>query len=121
MLACFEVLGCRMSLKVHFLHAHLDYFTQNLGNMSEKLSERIHQDIKSVETRYQGRLGVSMMTDYYWCLKRDCKSSELQEKPKEENSCLTSTSRKPDLVGTKLYSAIEQKCVLIWLITRVFE
>ena len=26
MLACFEALGCRMSLKVHFLHAHLDYF-----------------------------------------------------------------------------------------------
>ena len=34
MLACFEALGCRMSLKVHFLHAHLDYFPQNLGDMS---------------------------------------------------------------------------------------
>ena len=36
MLACFEALGCRMSLKVHFLHAHLDYFPQNLGDMSEE-------------------------------------------------------------------------------------
>ena len=35
MLACFEALGCRMSLKVHFLHAHLNYFPQNLGDMSE--------------------------------------------------------------------------------------
>ena len=26
MLACFEALGYHMSLKVHFLHVHLDYF-----------------------------------------------------------------------------------------------
>ena len=26
MLASFETLGCRMSLKVHFLLAHFDYF-----------------------------------------------------------------------------------------------
>ena len=26
-----------MSLKVHFLHAHLDYFPQNLGDMSEDM------------------------------------------------------------------------------------
>ena len=30
MLACFEALGCCMSLKVHFLHVYLDYFPQNL-------------------------------------------------------------------------------------------
>ena len=38
-LACFEALGCRMSLKVHFLHAHLDCFSQNFGDMSEKHGE----------------------------------------------------------------------------------
>ena len=27
MLVCFEALGCRMSLKFHFLHAHLDTYT----------------------------------------------------------------------------------------------
>ena len=54
MLACFEALGCFMSLKVHFLHAHLDYFSQNLGDMSEEHGERFHQDIKGMETRYQG-------------------------------------------------------------------
>ena len=26
MLACFHALGCRMSLKVLFLHTHMDYF-----------------------------------------------------------------------------------------------
>ena len=52
MLACFEALGCRMSLKVHFLHAHLDYFPQNLSVMSEEHGERFHKGIKSMETRY---------------------------------------------------------------------
>ena len=40
MLAYFEALGCRLSLKVHFLHAHLDYFQQNLGDMSKEHEEQ---------------------------------------------------------------------------------
>ena len=64
MLACFEVLGCHMSLKVYFLHTHLHYFPQNLGDMSEEHDERFHQDIKSIETRHQGQWDVSMMADY---------------------------------------------------------
>ena len=55
MLACFERLGLRMSLKVHFLHAHLHYFLQNLGDMSKEHDERFHQDIKSMEIWYEGR------------------------------------------------------------------
>ena len=52
-LACFKALGSRMSLKVHFLQAQLDYFPQNLDDMSEENSERFHQDIKSMlETQY---------------------------------------------------------------------
>ena len=66
MLACFEALGCHMSLKVHFLHVHLDYFLQNLGDMSEERGEHFHQDIKCMETRYQGRWDVSMMADNFW-------------------------------------------------------
>ena len=50
MLACFEAIGCCMSLKVHILHAHLYYFSQNLGDMSEEHGERLHQEIKSLET-----------------------------------------------------------------------
>ena len=51
MLACFQAFGFHMSLKVHFLHAHLDYFSQNLGDINEVHGERFHQDIKSMETR----------------------------------------------------------------------
>ena len=80
MLACFEALGCCMSLKVYFLHAHFDYFPQNLGDMSKEQGERFRQDIISMETRYQGRWDVSMMADYCGGLKRDCKSSEVARK-----------------------------------------
>ena len=82
MLACFEALGCRMSLKVLFLHANLDYFPQNLGDMSEEHGEHFHLDIKIFETRYQGRWDVSMMVDYCWCLKRNCESRKVARKAK---------------------------------------
>ncbi|GBP11748.1 hypothetical protein EVAR_77853_1 [Eumeta japonica] len=36
MLHNFKVMGCRMSLKVHMLHAHLDKFKDNLGAYSEE-------------------------------------------------------------------------------------
>lgn len=57
-------------LKLHSLHAHLD-FRDNLGDLSEKHDGRFHQDIKEMETRYQGRWDVTMMADYCWMLKRD--------------------------------------------------
>ncbi|GFX46376.1 uncharacterized protein TNCV_238381 [Trichonephila clavipes] len=60
-----------MSVKVHFLHSHLDYFPENLGAVSEEQGERFHQDIKEMERRYQGRWNVSMMADYCWMLKRE--------------------------------------------------
>jgi hypothetical protein len=60
-----------MCLKVYFLNAHVDYFSENLGAVSEEQGERFHQDIKEMETRFQGRWNVSMMRDYCWLLHRD--------------------------------------------------
>ena len=57
-----------MSLKLHFLCSHLDFFQDNLGDFSEKHGERFHQDIKPMERRYQGRWDSAMMGDYLWCL-----------------------------------------------------
>ena len=71
MLKNFMKLGCNMSIKVHFLHSHLDYFPENLGAVSEEQGERFHQDIKEMERRYQGRWNVNMIADYCWTLKRD--------------------------------------------------
>jgi hypothetical protein len=41
-----RVLGSNMSLKLHFLHSHLDYFQENIGFLSEEQGERFHQDLK---------------------------------------------------------------------------
>jgi hypothetical protein len=49
LLSDFQQLGCNMSLKVHFLHSHLNYFPQNLGDFSEEQGERFHQEIKKME------------------------------------------------------------------------
>jgi hypothetical protein len=76
MLDKFKLLGCNMSLKLHFLGSHLDYFPPNLVAISEEQGERFHQDLKDVERRYQGRWDVNMMADYCWSIARDDPSRE---------------------------------------------
>ncbi|GBP23660.1 hypothetical protein EVAR_80277_1 [Eumeta japonica] len=63
MLHNFKVMGCRMSLKVHMLHAHLDKFKDNLGAYSEEQGERFHQDVMNFEKRYQGQYNENMMAN----------------------------------------------------------
>ena len=60
-----------MSLKLHFLDSHLDFFRDNLGDVSDEHGERFHQDIQVMEKRYQGRLDEFMMVDYIWSLVRE--------------------------------------------------
>jgi hypothetical protein len=48
MLENYKVLGCKMSLKLHFLFSHFDQFPENLGAVSEEKGERFHQDIKEM-------------------------------------------------------------------------
>jgi hypothetical protein len=71
MMTKFKDLGYSMSLKVHFLASHPDYFPEILGAGSEEQGERFHQDIKEMERRYQGRWNVNMMADCCWTLRRD--------------------------------------------------
>ncbi|GBN71088.1 hypothetical protein AVEN_129436-1 [Araneus ventricosus] len=70
MIKNFKILGCSMSLKVHFLDSHLYYFPKNLGEVSEEQGERFHEDIKEMKRRYQGKWNVSMIADYCWMLQR---------------------------------------------------
>ncbi|GBO04199.1 hypothetical protein AVEN_116158-1 [Araneus ventricosus] len=71
MIKNFKILGCSMSLKVHFLDSHLDYFPEKLGAVSEEQGKRFHQDIKKMERLYQGKWNVSMIADYCWIPQRD--------------------------------------------------
>ena len=51
-----------MSLKIHYLHSHLDFFRPNLADLNEEHGERFHQDIQVME-KYQGRWDEAMMGD----------------------------------------------------------
>ncbi|KYN18238.1 hypothetical protein ALC57_09485 [Trachymyrmex cornetzi] len=75
MISDFQKLKCNMNLKLHFLDSHLDTFPENLGDFSEEQGELFHQDIKVMETRYQGRWDVNMMADFCWTLKRESTES----------------------------------------------
>ena len=59
-----------MSLKLHFLHSHLEFFPDNLGAVNDKHSERFYQDIAVVETRYKGKSSANMMGDCCWFLQK---------------------------------------------------
>ena len=48
MLGNFMILGMNMSIKVHFLHSHLDQFPKNLGDVSDEQGEGFRQDIKTM-------------------------------------------------------------------------
>ncbi|XP_066448063.1 uncharacterized protein [Eleutherodactylus coqui] len=71
MLLTFRDIGCNMSVKIHFLNSHLK-FLENLGAVSAEQGERFHQDLKTMEKRYQERWDRDMMADYCWSIKRDC-------------------------------------------------
>ena len=71
MLDGYQRLGAYMSIKVDFLHNHLNRFPANCGDVSNKQGERFHQDIKEMETRYQGKWDTRMMADDCWSIKCD--------------------------------------------------
>jgi hypothetical protein len=43
-----------MSLNIHFLHSHLNFFPQNFGAVSDEQEKRFHQDILMMEKRTKG-------------------------------------------------------------------
>ena len=64
-------MGCNMSLKVHVLHTHLDYFWEIVVDVSDKHGERFHQDFLVMEQRFKGKWNLGMFIDYYWCIKKE--------------------------------------------------
>jgi len=72
----YEQLGCNMSLKMHFLFSHLDFFPLNCGAVSDEHGERIHQD------RYKGKWSTSMLGDYCWMMKRNAPETKYHRQAK---------------------------------------
>ena len=49
MFKCFHVMKCNTSLKLYFLDSHLDFFPQNLGEVSDEHGETFNQDISIMD------------------------------------------------------------------------
>ena len=58
-----------MSLKIHFLESHLDFFPENLGEVSDVHGEKFHKDILAMEKRYRGKWILIILADYCWTVK----------------------------------------------------
>ena len=70
MLNSYGDIGTNMSIKIHFLHSHLDRFPGNCGAYSDEQGKHFHQDIMVID-RYQGLWNQRMIADDYWNVKRD--------------------------------------------------
>ncbi|GBN74411.1 Nose resistant to fluoxetine protein 6, partial [Araneus ventricosus] len=64
-------MGCNMSLKIHFLHSHLEFYPENLGSVSDEHGEQFHQAISNMGARSQGKWNPKMLADYFWTFKMD--------------------------------------------------
>lgn len=80
LLSAYKEMGCNMSLKIYFLDARLDFFPENLGAVSDEHGERFHQDVATMEKRYQGKWSPSLLADYCWTLLRDDAGTEYRRK-----------------------------------------
>lgn len=80
LLNAYKEMGCNMSLKIHFLDSHLDFFPENMGAISDEHGERFHQDISDMEKRYQGKWSPNMLADYCWTLVRDAPEIKYRRK-----------------------------------------
>jgi hypothetical protein len=45
--------GMQYESEIHFLGSRLDFFPENLAEVSDEHGERFHQDIMAMEKRYQ--------------------------------------------------------------------
>lgn len=76
LMTSFETIGVHMSLKIHFLNSHLDFFEKQLATESDEHGERFHQDIIEMEKRYRGKKLDHMLADFcWWTCQPDCSDS----------------------------------------------
>ena len=64
----YNVLCCK---KVHFSESHLNFFYENLEDVSDEHGERFHQGVAILEKRFKGKCSVEIIADYCCFIKRD--------------------------------------------------
>lgn len=66
MLNAFSKINVNVSLKIHFMHHHLDYFGNQLASESDEHGERFHQIAMPMEIRYRGKKLDALLADICW-------------------------------------------------------
>ena len=61
LLTSYKAMGCNMRLKIHFLESHLDFFPENLGEVSDEHGESFRHDSMAVEKQYEDKGTSSML------------------------------------------------------------
>jgi hypothetical protein len=75
-----------MSLKIHFLHSHLEFFPPKLSAVNGEYEESFRQDISTMEKRYAGQSSQNILADYSWNLTEEvsvCCQLQMNESLKE--------------------------------------
>ena len=104
MLDCYQKLKCSMSLKLHFMDSHVEYFPENRGDYSKEQGERLRQDIKVMQQQYQGRENKNIMVDHCWMLKIDAPQKEsMKRKMPQRRSFECKCRQRKSRRVTKLY------------------
>lgn len=89
MINAYAKMGVNMSLKIHFLHNHLEFFPENCGAFSDEHGERFHQDIKIIEQRFKGKEFCRMLGEYCWSICRNSSDSEYKRQANRKQYYLT--------------------------------
>jgi hypothetical protein len=61
-----QTVVCIMSLNIHFLQSHVDFFPPNLGAVSDRYEGRFYQAISTMEKRYSGKRSQKVLYDCCW-------------------------------------------------------
>jgi len=74
-----------MSLKINFVHLHLNFSPENCDAVSDEHGERFDQDISSMEKRYQGKWNCAMLPEYCRTLAKNVPTVEYKRQAKQKN------------------------------------
>jgi hypothetical protein len=64
----------------------LDFLPENCGAVSDEHGERFHQNISSMEKRYQRKKKWSMRADNCWTLESDASTMEYNRQAKQNET-----------------------------------
>jgi hypothetical protein len=96
LLQSYQKLDCNMSLKIQFLHSHLDFF-------AEKTRRTFPSDISSMEKRYQGKWNCTMLANYCWTLASDVPTMEYKRQAKIKKKVLNNKLTRRRLCRCSIY------------------